>query len=89
MLGYVTRNIKLILLNIIYKNIKMTHRCENCKKKVHIVYFDCKCHFKILCTNCKLPETHLCKELNVFKEEGKNTIKKNNPIVISDKLIKI
>ena len=67
----------------------MARRCENCNKKVNLVFFECKCHLKILCINCKLPETHLCQSIKIFKEEAKNTIKKNNPIVISDKLIKI
>jgi hypothetical protein len=67
----------------------MSRRCENCKKKVNLVCFDCKCQFKILCGNCKLPEMHFCQSINKFKEEYKNIIKKNNPIVISEKLIKI
>lgn len=67
----------------------MTRRCENCKKKVNLMTFECKCSFKTLCINCKLPETHSCKALNTFKEEAKTVLKKNNPTVISDKLIKI
>ena len=67
----------------------MSRRCENCKKKVNLMSFDCKCHFKILCINCKLPETHSCQSINTFKEEAKTELKKNNPIIISDKLIKI
>ena len=67
----------------------MTKRCENCKKKVNLMYFDCKCQYKTLCINCKLPETHSCQSIDKFKEEAKNTLKKNNPIIASDKLIKI
>jgi hypothetical protein len=67
----------------------MSRRCENCKKKVNLMTFECKCNFKILCINCKLPESHLCQSMDKFKEEAKNTLKKNNPIVISEKLIKI
>jgi hypothetical protein len=67
----------------------MTRRCDHCKKKVSLLSFDCKCHYKILCTNCKLPEAHSCNRIDEFKKEAKELISKNNPIVISDKLIKI
>lgn len=67
----------------------MTRRCENCKKKVSLISFECKCKYKILCTNCKMPELHSCISLNEFKKEAKELLNKNNPIVISDKLIKI
>lgn len=67
----------------------MSRRCENCKKKVSILSFDCKCQLKTLCTNCKLPEAHFCKAIEEFKKEAKEKLTKNNPIVIADKLIKI
>ncbi len=64
-------------------------RCENCKKKVNLVHFNCKCSFKTLCINCKLPETHSCNAIDKFKKEAKETLNKNNPVVIADKFIKI
>lgn len=67
----------------------MTRRCENCKKKVNIISFECKCKYKTLCTNCKMPELHSCQSLEEFKKEGKEILTKNNPIIVSDKLIKI
>lgn len=67
----------------------MVRRCDNCKKKVSLISFECKCQFKILCSNCKMPEYHKCNSLEEFKKEAKEIINKNNPIVISDKLIKI
>jgi hypothetical protein len=36
-----------------------------------------------------MPELHSCISLNEFKKEAKELLNKNNPIVISDKLIKI
>jgi len=67
----------------------MTRKCDHCKKKTSLLSFDCKCHYKILCTNCKLPEIHSCNRIDEFKKEAKELISKNNPIVISDKLINI
>jgi len=67
----------------------MKARCDHCKKKVGLISFECRCAMKSLCTNCKLPETHLCKSLEEFKVEEKKIIQKNNPLVVSDKLIKI
>ena len=67
----------------------MTNRCENCKKKVRLVSFECKCEYKILCIKCNLPEYHKCQSLDAFKNSEKELLRKNNSIVISDKLIKI
>lgn len=67
----------------------MTRRCENCKKKVNLIYFECKCEYKTLCINCKMPEFHKCKSLEEFKKEAKEVLNKNNPVIVSDKLIKI
>ena len=67
----------------------MTHRCNNCKKKVPLISFECKCQFKTLCSNCKLPEYHSCKSIEEFKKEAREIITKNNPVIVSDKLIKI
>ena len=67
----------------------MTRRCENCKKKVNLVSFECKCKFETLCINCKLPEHHFCGAIEDFKKKAKEILNKNNPIIIADKLIKI
>jgi len=67
----------------------MTRRCENCKKKVSLISFECKCNYKILCTNCKMPEFHACKSIAEFKKDAREILNKNNPVVISEKLIKI
>lgn len=67
----------------------MTRRCENCKKKVNLIYFECKCEYKTLCINCKMPEYHKCQSLEEFKKDAKEVLNKNNPVVVSDKLIKI
>ena len=64
-------------------------KCEHCNKKVKLISFSCKCMYKILCNNCKLPEIHFCVSIDEFKKEGKEVIKKNNPVVVSEKLIKI
>jgi hypothetical protein len=63
------------------------NKCDHCKKKAGVMPFSCRCEFKKLCTKCRLPESHNC---NVdYKKLGKEEILKANPVVISDKLVRI
>ena len=59
-------------------------KCSKCGKKTHIL-FECKCDLKDLCITCKAPEVHDCK-FN-YKEEQKNKLKKDNPIISLDKVV--
>ncbi len=79
------------IISLYYKliNLYKMNRCQHCNKKVKLITFSCKCSYKTLCINCKLPETHSCSSISEFKNEAKDIIKKNNPIIISEKLIKI
>ena len=79
---------KEININKDNKKKKKKNRCafKGCKKKLGMVPFECKCGFKF-CTEHRLPEFHKC-TFN-FKEEGKNILTKNNPVIINDKMIKI
>lgn len=54
------------------------NNCANCKKKLKLLSFDCKCHKKF-CINCFVPESHKC-EFNYY-EYNKN-LAINNMIVI-------
>ena len=51
-------------------------RCnfENCKKKLDLVPFECKCKLKF-CKKHRLPEAHKC--TYDFKKNGRELLKKN------------
>ena len=60
--------------------------CEYCnKKKTPVLPYTCKCGYKILCNGCRLAELHNCNY--DYKMEGKNQIIKNNPIIVTPKII--
>jgi hypothetical protein len=60
--------------------------CSICNKKVGLLSFTCKCGDKIFCTQHRMPELHNC--LFDFKKEHKERLIKENPIIISDKIIR-
>ncbi len=63
-------------------------KCEHCKtKKVGLEPFTCKCEYKKLCIYCHLPSNHNC--TFDYKQEWKNKLKKELPVVIADKLNRI
>lgn len=62
-------------------------RCVICNKKLKLhEQYVCKCN-NYYCTSHKLPEQHQCNF--DFKKSAREMIKKNNPLVINDKVIKI
>ena len=65
---------------------KECERCEKCKKKMGLMSFVCKCQKKF-CSSCLQPDIHNC---NVdYKALHQETIRKNNPIVVGEKIDKI
>jgi len=64
-------------------------KCDFCNKKIKLISFYCKCVYNNLCNNCKFPETHDCKSINDIKQKEKTIISNNNPIIVSEKIIKI
>ena len=60
-------------------------RCQKCKKK-SIVINTCKC-LKSVCLQCRYPEDHGC--VYDYKEEGKEILRKQNPLILGDKIVKI
>ena len=68
------------------KTKKLRCSFEGCRKKLSLLDLECKCKNKY-CLIHRLPENHNCSF--DFKTEGKISIKKNNPLVTNDKLIKI
>jgi hypothetical protein len=55
-------------------------RCLNCKRKVGVMGFDCKCQ-GIFCKNCRMPEKHEC-DFD-FKEVHQKRLEKANPTIKS------
>ena len=58
-------------------------RCKSCNKKVGLTGFECRCG-DVFCGRHRYPELHAC-EVN-FKEIGRQTLAKRNPVCIADKL---
>ena len=63
-------------------------RCSFCKKKCPLINYSCKCG-GTFCQNHRLSHSHDCAYLQEKKMKMKNEIKKNNQIIIADKVIKI
>lgn len=62
-------------------------KCAKCNKKLTIVTaFDCKCNQKF-CSEHRYTFEHNCIEYN--KEFELDKIRKNNPLVINEKIIKL
>ena len=61
-------------------------KCMICPKKVGSLGWKCKCG-STYCKNHRLPEDHAC--IYDFKEEGAKKLKKENPIVVASKLVRI
>ena len=59
--------------------------CSKCKKTL-LIPMKCKCE-KSFCIKCRMPESHSC-EFN-FQEYGKQLVKKQNPVVIGEKIEKV
>lgn len=72
---------------VIKSNKTKKPRCLLCNKKLKLhELFLCKCN-NYYCTKHKLPEKHQCNF--DFKKTAKEMIKKNNPLVVNNKVIKI
>ena len=61
-------------------------RCNECRKKLGVMEFTCKCEKKF-CRGCLLPEMHKC--TYDFKNEGKKLLETHLVKVANDKVIKI
>jgi hypothetical protein len=62
-------------------------KCENCRKSLKVISFDCKCGKKVLCTGCLPPTVHQC--TYNYHMAYKNVISAANPIIVADKFEKI
>uniref|UniRef100_A0A6C0J425 AN1-type domain-containing protein n=1 Tax=viral metagenome TaxID=1070528 RepID=A0A6C0J425_9ZZZZ len=65
--------------------------CNVCNKSLTVtasIIGKCKCE-NIYCGLHRHPETHACKCLETFKENGRKLLAKSLPLVVADKLVKI
>ena len=59
--------------------------CQACKRKT-LMKITCRCEM-IVCLDCRYPELHDC--AFDYKEEARQLLEKNNPVVVSEKLEKV
>lgn len=59
--------------------------CSQCKRK-YPLNMKCKCE-KVVCLNCRYPESHDCSF--DYQKVNQEKIKKDNPVVTSEKLAKV
>ncbi|XP_067938748.1 uncharacterized protein [Watersipora subatra] len=65
---------------------KKRNRCTSCKKKVGLTGFECRCG-GLFCSTHRYSDKHDCQF--DYKKQGEELIRKNNPVVVGEKLHKI
>ncbi|CAH1789813.1 unnamed protein product [Owenia fusiformis] len=65
---------------------KIKNRCTSCKKKVGLTGFPCRCG-GLFCSLHRYSDKHDC-QFN-YKELAQEEIRKNNPVVVGQKIMKI
>jgi len=65
---------------------KRKNRCFTCKKKVGLTGFDCRCG-GLYCGTHRYSDKHQC--TFDYKNHGAEEIRKNNPVIVGEKLNKI
>ncbi|KAH9360916.1 hypothetical protein HPB48_003585 [Haemaphysalis longicornis] len=68
------------------KDQKKKNRCRVCRKKVGLIGFQCRCG-GLFCSLHRYSDEHDC--TFDYKEMGAQEIRKNNPVVVGDKIQKI
>ena len=62
------------------------NRCQQCKRKVGLLGFECSCS-GLFCQKCRHVESHHCSFDHA--RAGKLQLQKNNPLIIASKLVRI
>jgi len=65
---------------------KRTNRCLTCRKKVGLTGFECRCG-GLFCSTHRYSDKHNC--TFDYRQLGAEEIRKNNPVVVSEKINKI
>jgi len=68
------------------KTKKKKKKCQNCKKRLGLIPFECKCKNQF-CIKCRYPDKHNCNFDWVLY--GKEKILKENPLITVNKINKI
>lgn len=64
------------------------NKCKVCNKKTGLIKFNCRCDPDAsFCPHHRYPEQHKC--TYDYFGENKKQLEKNNPLVVSNKIIKI
>jgi len=63
-----------------------TNRCLTCRKKVGLLGFECRCG-GLFCGTHRYSDKHDCSF--DYREMGAQEIRKNNPVVVSEKIKKL
>ncbi|CAP37483.1 Protein CBG20480 [Caenorhabditis briggsae] len=66
--------------------VKKANRCHMCKKRVGLTGFSCRCG-GLYCGDHRYDQAHNCQF--DYKTMERETIRKNNPVVVSDKVQRI
>ncbi|OXA53302.1 zinc finger A20 and AN1 domain-containing stress-associated protein 9 [Folsomia candida] len=65
---------------------KKSNRCLSCRKKVGLTGFECRCG-GLFCSTHRYSDKHNCSF--DYRQLGADEIRKNNPVVVSEKINKI
>ncbi|OXA53300.1 zinc finger A20 and AN1 domain-containing stress-associated protein 9 [Folsomia candida] len=65
---------------------KKSNRCMSCRKKVGLTGFECRCG-GLFCSTHRYSDKHNCSF--DYRQLGADEIRKNNPVVVSEKINKI
>jgi hypothetical protein len=65
---------------------KKSNRCLSCRKKVGLTGFECRCE-GLFCSTHRYSDKHNCSF--DYRQLGADEIRKNNPVVVSEKINKI
>jgi hypothetical protein len=65
---------------------KKSNRCLTCRKKVGLTGFECRCG-GLFCSTHRYSDKHNCSF--DYRQLGAEEIRKNNPVVVSEKINKI
>lgn len=68
------------------KKLKKRNRCYTCRKKVGLTGFECRCG-GVYCSLHRYSDKHGCSF--DYRAEGQEQIRKNNPVVVGEKVQKI
>uniref|UniRef100_T1IXA3 AN1-type domain-containing protein n=1 Tax=Strigamia maritima TaxID=126957 RepID=T1IXA3_STRMM len=68
------------------KDKKKKNRCQTCRKKIGLTGFECRCG-GLFCSLHRYSDKHDC--TFDYKELGAQEIRKNNPVVVGEKIQKI